>query len=586
MKPELLAVRAINQYKHRDIIAYLGLRYYLQNDCSKQDIWIKDVATYLVNTRQSPVYFQSKHFKEIKQDSSNGDNIIYRNIYLPGPNEMLAESYLLHACSNIENFQSTDCVYSYRFPQSSSKEGIFKSYFQDFQKRNEFIHRACTARSISETKILFTDIKKFYPNISSQLATEAWRKICDLGKAPKDLRKLGDCLLQHYKKIACINNQECLGLLTGPMFSHLIANIVLTEIDTFMASQMGDRYCRYVDDFVLIGTSEEVKCGRNLLREKLDKLGLKLHDEEKDFEVSSSEWMKCNEIFSSINHNLWNHLVADLKRFLLVNPGLKKELEVAFLSHDISIPLLSYSSAIQESSYLERFSDWLQRNPWGLKSIRSLSIRDLVASALKVREIYEREIYILFNNDPNGNPYHRKQLISRVRFFAKRLAYLSNAETLNSLSSDLNKFPELSLQAKIMQAICSKDISDLIRFGSNAAQSVAEVMDAQGSQVTCSVQTLDDVGLQSLAIFNFYEVKINFTNNLQDAIDQDPLCQFSLYKNTQKLMKSDNLFVQELACLRGMDNPVSHKSILNSAFDRDEELCFSIIDKCQGSGYY
>ena len=51
MKAELLAIRAINQYRRRDILAYLGLRYYLDSSCSKKDIWIRDISTHLVNTR-------------------------------------------------------------------------------------------------------------------------------------------------------------------------------------------------------------------------------------------------------------------------------------------------------------------------------------------------------------------------------------------------------------------------------------------------------------------------------------------------------------------------------------------------------
>src|SRR5574341_803706 len=113
MRPETLAVRAVNQYRRRDIVAYLGLRYYLENEAAKRDVWAKNVSTHLVNGRVAPIYFCSYHFKEI----SDQGNVVYRNLYVPGPNEILAETVLLHECSLHSSFRSSACVYSYHFPE-------------------------------------------------------------------------------------------------------------------------------------------------------------------------------------------------------------------------------------------------------------------------------------------------------------------------------------------------------------------------------------------------------------------------------------------------------------------------------------
>ena len=37
MKAGLLAIRATNQYRRRDVLAYLGLRYYLDNSAARSD---------------------------------------------------------------------------------------------------------------------------------------------------------------------------------------------------------------------------------------------------------------------------------------------------------------------------------------------------------------------------------------------------------------------------------------------------------------------------------------------------------------------------------------------------------------------
>jgi hypothetical protein len=101
MRPETFAIRAVNQYRRRDILGYLGLRYYLENEAAKRDIWAKDVSAYLVNGRSTPIYYLSRHFKEIADEG----RVIYRNIFVPGPNEILAETALLYECSQHSAFK-------------------------------------------------------------------------------------------------------------------------------------------------------------------------------------------------------------------------------------------------------------------------------------------------------------------------------------------------------------------------------------------------------------------------------------------------------------------------------------------------
>jgi hypothetical protein len=40
LRPGILAVRAVNQYRRREVFAYLGLRYYLENTAARSDTWI------------------------------------------------------------------------------------------------------------------------------------------------------------------------------------------------------------------------------------------------------------------------------------------------------------------------------------------------------------------------------------------------------------------------------------------------------------------------------------------------------------------------------------------------------------------
>ena len=582
MRSGLLAVRAINQYRRRDVLSYVGLRYYLENDCSKNDLWANDISRHLVNTRDTPIYHCSHHFKEI----SNDGKIEYRDIYLPGANEILAESALIYECSTEPAFKSLNCVYSYHFPEISSKEGIFKNYFTGFQRRNNSIANVCTELNDSSTIVRYTDIKKFYPNIRHELALEVWKSACDTSTISNTSRELGERLLSQYAETSKVN-PDVLGVLTGPMFSHFIANLVLNKVNERMSQHMDDKYWRYVDDFVLVGSPNQISTSRNLLHSMLNDMGFALHDEGKDFEVESNVYLEATKNSDNSKSNLWRNLIGDIKRFLVTKPEEMANLKNAFSDKGINIPLLDYSNTVAEFSYKEQFYDWLSKYSWAPNSVSLITINNLVNDAVRIRDIYHREVNIILNNNSNVEGYQRKQLISKIRFYAMRLSYLAIPEDLASLSSAISSYPELYLQSSVMKAIYSQDVSSLIKLGANAAQAVAQVLRIQNNNVECSHNLFGKVELQSLAVLRLNGIEIKFPENLDcNALSDDPLNQFASGRNPLDLMKSHDLFIKEIACLRGTERPLRHKDFLNSAFDRDEQLSFDIIDQLQVSSYF
>jgi len=580
MKPELLAVRAINQYRRRDVLAYLGLRYYLENDCAKNDIWARDISVHLVNTRNLPIYFRSCHFKEIEDD-----RVIHRNIYLPGANEILAESALIYDCSKEPAFNSLECVYSYQFPDLSSKEGIFKNYFPRFQKRNISIAKVCKDLGGSATTVLYTDIKKFYPSIPYELALKVWNSTCNSSNISAVSREIGERLLAQYAEMAKSHN-EGLGILTGPMFSHLIANLILAEVDKQMVQYTKEKYWRYVDDFVLVGSADEVKKSRNHLSSILKDMGFSLHDEGKDFEVESTVWLKTFEKYERSKINVWTNLIANIKRFLITKPEERGALKQAFSEQGINIPLLNYANTVAESSYREQFYNWLAKHRWAFDSVRVLSVDKLVNNAVQTREIYYQKMNMLLGKNYNIGQYERKQLISKLRFYAMRLSYLASSSEMLSISNALSTYRELCLQSRVMNAIHSQDVSSLVKLGVNAVQAAAQILRIQGNTVRCSLDSFGEVELQGLAILRLNGIEVKLNNVEEKATINDPLNQFALSINSAGLMKSEDLFIKEIACLRGIEGISKHKYFLDSAFDRDEQLSFDIIDQLQVSSYF
>jgi len=87
---ETLSVKALNQYRKRDILPYLGLRYYLHSRSGRSNHWIQTVCTRLALDSQGTPYLKTHHFK-----SFDGKNFEHRDIYLPSPSETLAEVALI-----------------------------------------------------------------------------------------------------------------------------------------------------------------------------------------------------------------------------------------------------------------------------------------------------------------------------------------------------------------------------------------------------------------------------------------------------------------------------------------------------------
>jgi len=160
---------------------------------------------------------------------------------------------------------------------------------------------------------------------------------------------------------------------------------------------MGERYSRYVDDIVLVGDAEQIKQERNLLKSLLEDegMGFSLHEEGKDFRVASTEWLEGAGDFDDSESKAWIKLIANIKRFLITKPEERTFLARVFQENGINIPLLDYSSAVSESSYIENFSDWIARHTWAPKTIRTLTVRKILEDALKARKTYQSRMKYL-----------------------------------------------------------------------------------------------------------------------------------------------------------------------------------------------
>ena len=563
MRPQLLALRAANQYRTRDIMAYLGLRYYFANQCACRDRWAEEVSSHLVMSSSS-AYFESLHFKDIRSDGLVG----YRSIFVPGPNESFAEAALLAECSRHEVFSTPGFVFSYRLAEGEDTQGVYKPYFTGLQERQQQIAVACKAGAGQVVR--HTDIKRFYPNISGELAINAWLKACDAAQMPALSRDLGMKLLAHHAQV-CQNAAHGKGLLTGPMFSHLIANLVLRDVDEAMSAAFPKRYFRYVDDVVLVGSAAEVSTGRLQLAAMLSELGLDLHETGagKDFELASADWLDGETDFSGKDSHDWMLFVRDIKQFLISQPSSRTKLAKIFSENGFRIPLPDYSVQVSDVRYQDRFFDQLRRYPWLLKKIFRQAIPStLLIFAQNLRTEFTKSLFLILEAGPNVDGYARKRVIPKIRYFAGRLLYLAKAEDLLLIAERLRRYPELAMLAEILHAVGTRDVTKLLRLGSNAAQSAAQPLKLTPGTITCQIESWGSAERQGLAILRANGISVA-------GPADDELNRFALWNERgHELMRSGDPFIKEMACLHGISEHPRHPGILETALDHGEELAF------------
>jgi len=569
-RPEVLAVRAVNQYRRRDVLTYLALRYYLDNDAARTDSWAREVATDLVLTRSDPVYFQALHFKDL----SHRQEIDHRPMFLPCANEALAEAALLAECAKRPQvFGNPSCVFSYDLNTGNDRSGIFAHYSKGLRERHEAIARACDDNPNGIVR--YIDLKRFYPSVTIDTASKAWRVASDNAGLDPRWRELGLKLLHDH---GCADPKQS-SILTGPMFSHLIANLVLRALDEDFASNPRVRYFRYVDDITLVGAKAHVTQALNGIQKRIEAFGLAIHDDHspKSLVLNSDEWLVGREDFGDSRHEIsWMTLIGDLKRFLLANPESNDALRIAFGNAGLRIPVRDYSSAIYERSFLENIKRLSPRR-WFRRKLQSVTIDSLMKQALWLRDSYDKEFLELSVGFNKVSPYERKRRIPKLRYRAARLSYLATEQRLADLAAQIHEIRELHLQSMVMKAIASGNISELMKLGTNAAQAAAQPMRASGILTSYDATELSEAEMQAMAVFRLNGV--NIQGNLDLPNPSPDLLAFAERGASLKLMRSSSAFLSEFACLHGVHSEPRHPTILESVFDEDEELAIDAADQ-------
>ena len=569
MKTGLLAIRATNQYRRRDVLAYLGLRYYLDNSAARSDRWAREIAPDLILRRGEPCYLTVQHFKE----ADSLGRVTHREMFLPGPNEALAEASLLDACAQSgELFSPSKSVFSYRLANADDLSGVYQHYMHGLRHRHEAIASAC--KQSPDAAVLHLDIRRFYPSVTIPRATSAWLSAAESQSMDRHWVDVGVHLLQDQARASATGNGH---LLTGPMFSHLVGNLLLQPVDQAM-SRLPVRYFRYVDDITLVGTDTQLESAMSTLKSSLDDLELSLHgqDSAKWLKVSAETWLLGeNDFVEPRRGNSWMSLIGDLKRLLVITPELREPLLNEFAANDIRLPVPYYTSTVQERSYKVRLTELLNAT-WFRKIARKPSISGLVGRATELRNQYDSEARQLLATISAADPFLAKRLLPKIRYRFGRLAYLGELAQLGDLAGAARSIPALKFQSAVANSIATGDVNEIIDYGANAAQAVAQPLSMRTSQVVVGKRMLNPAAQQALAVLRMNGLSVEGAT-LGDA--QSELLKFATSGADRPMMKSSEPFLRELACLHGLSEAPRHQATLTTAFDAAEEITFDAIEQ-------
>lgn len=482
MKVQALAARAANDYRGRDIVTYLALRYYLLAHSARNDRWAREIATSITFHRSSVPYREFEVYKGLQERSSGHEPVIdYRKVHYPAPTEALAEAALLSELARVGGpFSRHECVFS-NVLSAYGTAGSVEPYFSWWAKRQKAIEASCR-QNLSAT-VVYLDLQKFYPSVSSELASAAWKDAAASVQLGQHWVTLGDKLLADYSTI--LGGRS--GLLSGPVFGHVVGNIVLQGLDDTLLTNYPGRCFRYVDDIALVIPFSDIKSAKTLLKDALPE-GLHIN-EAKTLEMGAKEWISITSSFESEMDTLsWGRFVSGLKFFLFAHKGSLELLQPAALAEGFRLPLRDNKTAAQEQTTVQRFIQRI-RAPWFDREKAPTKVSDVLRLAREAREKMTRafnEASEAVSGIPSNQKMRRKLQIQKLRYAAKRLLFLAPQDQLGHLARMIEDVPEISELHAIFVALSSRDVTNLLAYSSSVAQAAAQVLLADGGKFRCS----------------------------------------------------------------------------------------------------
>jgi hypothetical protein len=576
MRPGRLAVRAANEYRNRDIISYLGLRYYLLATSSRSDRWSREIASELVRRREALPYRKSKVYKGVSERKTGDESwlIEYRPLHLPGPTEMLCESALLDACSVKGGpFSRKKSVFSNVLCEGNSREGMVEPYFKLWRERQNQIASCC--RLSPNEIVVYFDLTKFYPSVEHDLINKAWALACQTSKLERGWESLGERIITDYKAIL---EPQKRGLPMGPMFSHILGNLVLSDFDLKMALKYKGRYFRYVDDIAIVLPKSKQVDAKNHIISFLPP-GLQLN-QSKQVEMSTDCWLQnFNTFEGAVSSKDWMRLISVIKAFAIMRPTDAHALFESLRSLEFRFPFHDYTAAIKNRNALDRFKA-LWSKGWFREKIRAQDASAILAMSLHARKVYFFKLNLLLSEELPRDGMSRKLHLQRVRYLASRLLYLATSEQLKTVLVGIEGIMELLDLAAIYRSLIECDVTDLLPFSESVTRVAAQVLSASGKAVECRRRLITEELISAWSVLRAYGVLVDFK-----GIEESPLGPLANFVDSEVQCpdrKAMHPFYREIITLK-MGEAASTMDLLSTALDETEHSVLDAVGMFHGS---
>jgi len=267
--------------------------------------------------------------------------------------------------------------------------------------------------------------------------------------------------------------------------------------------------------------------------------------------------------------------IVDLKNYLLWYPERTEELSYSLSADGFRVPVNSYLEATKEAKFVDRVKWQIEKRISRLG--RGVSLFSVKAHAGALRAKYETELNQLLDQFADADVFLSKRLLPKIRYRLGRLSYLSEPSVLLGYARLCSEFSPLHFQSEVASAVASGNVDQLIRLGSNAVQAAAQPLRMATHKVVMTRRPQSVAEWQAYSIFAFNGVEVEADeSNAQNA---DDLVELATKGGNQRLMRSENEFISEFACLHGISAKPRHSEVLASAFDEAEEIALDAIDQ-------
>jgi hypothetical protein len=561
MSNSYLHLRALNEYRRVSPLTYLGLRYALEATAAQQDRWAKEVAPDILMRESSPSYFLTHQYKERNRHG----NLDFREMAFPSGSEALAEAALLEECSKRGGpFSPHDDVFSYRLAAPNSPEGIYKPYFELYAARQSAIGKAC--RKYPQHVVLYVDIRRFYPSIPIGRAVRVWQKAAAKARLSGDWIAVGRLLLERQRR----TDQ---GFLIGPVFNHLVANLILADFDKLMRQSFQGRYFRYVDDLALVVPDSERKQVVKLIRGELKRLGFKVNPK-KTQHLAAADWASTapyqGDYYEEDDRNdlLWMRFIDHLKSYLLLHPENTRLVRDTFREDGFRIPLPRYEQEITSAKYQLRFENRRQSKRF-LEKIRNVTVHSISVEAHELRELYLSSYRDIWAEHRRAEGMKRKWYCSRLRYLLSKLLLTASKKDLAKVSDDLSGKEEFVQYREIARAVLSRDVSALVAFGGKVCAGAGQALATTGGKYSCSPKRWGVKAVHGYMTLLLLGVDIDSEPPVRVTRGKEVMFATGNFeRNTWR--EIDDPFFRDLFALAGKASLKRHRAMLQSPLDPDE----------------